>query len=171
MAPLIQQTLAANSISGVSTTASRFLPNIGWLETSTVSSRLTGQAAGAAQTLSGHHGSALKGASVGTSTLEAEPAVNHISSGGSPTFIVSVADAGEFVENNVKVQVVVTAQGKTVKGSGTIERTEPGKTAKVEVPVNGVPLGDPAKIEVQVEPVAGETNHEDTKSSFLAIFS
>ena len=33
VAPLIQQTLAADGIHGLSTTPSRFLPNIGWLET------------------------------------------------------------------------------------------------------------------------------------------
>lgn len=171
VAPLIQQTLADNGISGLSTTATRFLPNLGWLEASTVMSRITGQSTTAATTLSGHHGSALKGVSVGTNALEVEPSVNHISSGASPTFVATVEDAGEFIEPNVKVAVTVTVQGKAHKATGTIERTEPGKSTKVEVPVTGVPLGEPAKIEVKVEPVPGETNHEDTEDTFLAIFS
>jgi hypothetical protein len=170
--PLIQQTLSENGLEGISTTATRFLPNLGWLEAGTVTSRITGQAASSsAQTLSGHHGSALKGVSVGTNTLEAEPIVNHLSGGSNPTFVVGVENAGEFSETNVKVDVTVTAEGKKVKASYAIERTEPGKTTKVEVPVTGVPVNVPAKIEVQVEPVPGETNHEDTKDAFLAIFS
>ena len=43
--PLIQQTLAANGIQGLSTASTRFLPNLGWLEPATVLSRITGQAA------------------------------------------------------------------------------------------------------------------------------
>ena len=39
VAPLIQQTLAANGIQGLSTASSRFLPNIGWLERERPSSR------------------------------------------------------------------------------------------------------------------------------------
>ena len=42
--PLIQQTLASNGVHGLSTAPSVFLPNVGWLEPSTVASRLTGQA-------------------------------------------------------------------------------------------------------------------------------
>ncbi len=45
VAPLIQQALAADGISGLTTASTRFLPNIGWLEASTVAARLTGEAA------------------------------------------------------------------------------------------------------------------------------
>jgi hypothetical protein len=51
-----------------------------------------------------------------------------------------------------------------------IDSTQPATKSNVDIPVNGIPLGVAAKIEVYVEPVPGETNHEDTKSSFLAIF-
>ncbi len=172
VAPLIQEVLASNSITGLTTTATRFLPNIGWLEASTVQMRITGQAAStsASGVAPGHHGSVLKGVSVGTTTLEAEPALNHIAGGGSPAFTVMVENDGEFSETNVKVDVTITAGGKTLKGSGVIPTTEPGKTAKAEITVTGVPLNLAAKIEVQVEPVPGETNHEGTKGTFLAIF-
>lgn len=172
VAPLIQQALSDNGIQGLSTASSRFLPNLGWLEASTVSARITGQGSSAAsQTLAGHHGSALKGVSVGATELEPEPGLNHISGGANPTFVVGVENSGEFPETNVKVDVSVTAGGKTQKASYVIEKTEPSKTVKVDVPVTGVPLSAAAKIEVQVEPVPGETNHEDTKDTFLAIFS
>ncbi len=173
VAPLIEEALKAGGVEGQSVASSRFLPNIGWLEASTVYSRITGQASSSSQsgeTLSGHHGSALKGVSVGTSSLEAEPALNHISGAGSPTFTAQVENAGEFNESNVKVNVTITAGGKQYAASGTIEKTEPGKTADANVKVTGVPLGVAAKVEVQVEPVPGETNHEGTKDTFLAIF-
>jgi hypothetical protein len=173
VAPLIEQTLKAGGAEGQTVASTHFLPNIGWLEPSTVQSRITGQSASSSQsgeTLTGHHGSALKGVSVGASTLEPEPALNHISGGGNPTFTARVENAGEFPETNVKVDVSITAGGKKFAASGTIGKTEPGKTASVEIPVTGVPLSAAAKVEVQVEPVPGETNHEGTKNTYLAIF-
>jgi hypothetical protein len=169
--PFIQETLASAGITGLSTAPSSFLPNIGWLEADTVAARLAGESSSqSAQTLSGHHGSALVGVSAGGKELEAEPAINHVSGAGTPTLTATVENAGEFTEPNVKVDATVTAGGKQYKGTGVIPKTEPGKRTNVEIPVTGVPLGQAAKIEVQVEPVPGETNHEGTKGTFLAIF-
>ena len=173
VAPLIQQTLAGNGIQGQSTAASRFLPNIGWLEPTTVYARLTGQPAGSSSSggvTPGHHGSVLKGVSVGTKALEAEPALNHISGGSSPTFTVMVENDGEFPETDVKVDLNVTAGGKQLKASHVIDTTEPKKTVNAEIPVSGIPPNVASKIEVQIEPVPGETNHEGTKGTFLGIF-
>ncbi len=173
VAPLIQQALDNDGVHGLSTASSRSLPNIGWLEPTVASARITGQASSSTQTgqpLSGHHGSALKGVSVGTQTLEPEPALNHVSGGSNPTFTAQVEDAGEFPETNVTVDVTVTAGGKQFKASKTIEKTEPGKSVSADIPVSGVPLGEASKIEVQVQPVPGETNHEGTKNTYLAIF-
>jgi len=171
--PLIQQTLAGNGIRSQSTTSSRFLPNLGWLEPTTVQARLTGQAASAtqsSQTVTGNHGSALKGVSVGTNTLAPEPTLNHISGGSSPTFTVQVEDSGEVPETNVKVDVTITAGGKQFKASHVINKTEPGKTVNVDIPVTGVPLGVASKIQVNIEGVPGENDLENNKGTFLAIF-
>ena len=172
VAPLIQETLAANGIQGQSTAPSSFLPNLGWLEGATVLTRLTGQAAGssAGGVAPGHHGSVLKGVSIGTTTLEPEPALNHLSGGSSPTFTVIVENDGEFPETDVKVELTVTAEGKQLKASHVLNTTTPGKTVNAEIPVSGVPLKVASKVEVQIEPVPGETNHEGTKGSFLGIF-
>lgn len=173
VAPLIQQALAGDGINGVTTASTRFLPNIGWLEPATVLARLTGQAASSSPSgavAPGHHGSVLKGVSVGTTALEPEPAINHISGGSSPTFTAAVENDGEFTETDVKVDATVTAAGKQYKASHVIDTTEPGKSVNVEISVPGIPLTVASKIEVAVEPVPGETNHEGTKSNYLAIF-
>jgi hypothetical protein len=171
VAPLIQQALASSGIHGLSTSATRFLPNIGWLESSTVLSRITGQSASSSQTaVTGNHGSALKGVNVGTNTLAVEPTLNHISGGGSPTFTVAVENSGEVAQTNVKVDVTVTAGGKQFKASHAIEKTEPGKTVPVEIPVAGVPLAVASKIEVNIEGVPGENDLENNKGVYLAIF-
>ncbi len=170
--PLIEQELSANGITA-STPGARFLPNLGWLETSTVLARLTGQASTGSSTTAaapGHHGSVLKGVSVGATALEPEPALNHISGGGNPTFTVSVEDDGEFTETGVTVELAVTAGGKTTTETGVISQTEPGKTAKVNIAVTGIPLSAAASITAAVKPVPGETNHEGTKNTYLAVF-
>jgi uncharacterized repeat protein (TIGR01451 family) len=170
VAPLIQQTLSEHGVHGITTSPSRFLPNLGWLEPNTVSSRLTGTTAAGQPTTGGTHGSSLKGVSVGSTELAAEPTLNHLSGGGSPTFSVSVENAGESTSTNVKVTVTVSAGGKQYKSSGTIEKLEAGKTSPAQVTVTGIPTGAASKVEVSVEAVPGETNLENNKGSFLAIF-
>jgi hypothetical protein len=170
--PLIQQTLAADGVHGLSTASSRFLPNIGWLEPTTVLARISGQAASSSQTgqpVTGNHGSALKAVSVGANTLEGEPTLNHVHGGSNPTFTVQVENSGEATETNVKADVTVTAGGKQIKASHVIEKTEPGKTVSVDIPVTGVPLGVASKIEVSIEGVPGENDLENNKGTFLAI--
>jgi hypothetical protein len=170
--PLIQQTLVSNGIHGLGTATSRFLANIGWLDPTMALSRITGQSAAASQTgiAPGNHGDGLVSVSVGANTLEAEPALNHISGGSNPTFTVTVEDAGENTETNVKVDVTVTAGGKQFKASHTINQIQRGQKANVEIPIGGVPLGVAAKIEAYVEPVPGETELENNKKTYLAIF-
>jgi hypothetical protein len=170
--PLIEQELAAGGVSGQSTSGSRFVPNIGWLEPKTVAARITGQGSstsgGAVQP--GNHGSGLVGVSVGTNKLAASPTLNHVSGGANPTFTVMVENSGEFPETNVKVDVSVTSEGKTLSASHLIDKTEPGKTYSVDVPVNGVTLGAASRVSVNVEGVPGENDLENNKASYLAIF-
>lgn len=173
VAPLIQQALKEGGVEGLTTAPSRSLPNIGWLEPTTVEGRITGKSAStpSSETTSGTHGSSLTGVSVGANTLASEPTLNHVSGGSNPTFTVNVENGGESAETNVKVNVVVTAGGKQFKASHSIEKAEPGKTVSVDIPVNGVPLGQAAKVEVEVEKVPGETNTENNKGTFLAVFA
>jgi hypothetical protein len=170
--PLTQQTLSSNGIKGLSTASSRFVPNVGWVDPNTVLARITGQAANGSQTgiAPGDHGDALASVSVGATTLQPEPALNHISGGGNPTFTVTIEDAGTNPETNVKVDVTVTAGGKQFKASHAVNQIQPGQKANVEIPVSGVPLGVAAKIEAYVEPVPGENEVENNKQTYLAIF-
>lgn len=167
--PLIQQTLGANGLGTLTTSPSRFLPNLGWLETSTVSTRLTGQTQSTGP-VTGNHGSALVGVSVAGNTLAAEPTLNHLTGGSNPTFTVTGENSGEFDETDVKVDMKVIQGGKEYKGQSTVEKTEPGKNFTVEVQVHGVPTGVPAKVEAFIEGVPGENDLENNKGSYLAIF-
>jgi hypothetical protein len=173
--PLIQQALAGDGLHGLSTASTRFMPNVGWLEAATALARITGQGASSSSSSStalapGTHGSALLGVSVGANSLQPEPTLNHISGGANPTFTVVVEDSGENPETDVKVDVTVTAGGKQYKASHVIDQTQPGTKYNVEVTVVGVPQGEAAKVEAYVEPVPGETDVENNKATFLAIF-
>jgi hypothetical protein len=171
VAPLIQDALKANGIHQATQT-SRFLPNLGWLDPATVEARLGGSS-GTGTTgavAPGTHGSSLVGVAVGTTTLQPEPTLNHVPGGGSPTFTVTVENTGESQETNVKVEVAVTVAGKQLTGSHVINSTTPGNKVNVEIPINGVPLGEAAKVQVNVAAVPGETNTENNKNTYLALF-
>jgi hypothetical protein len=170
-APLLQQALASRDIHGLTTSPSRFLPNLGWLDPNTTLSRITGQAAGSNGGVTpGTHGSQLLGVNVGTTALQPEPTLNHISGGGSPTFTVMVENTGSNPETNVKVDVTVTAGGKQYKASHVINSTQPGNKVNVEIPLTGIPVSVASKVEASVEPVPGEANAENNKATYLALF-
>jgi hypothetical protein len=170
VAPLVQQALSAGGVSRQSTPASRFLPNLGWLQTSTVQAKLTGaSSSGTGAVAPGTHGHSLKGVSVGTNTLAPSPTLNHVS-GANPTFTVMVENAGSNPETSVKVDVSVTSEGKTLSASHLIDKTEPGSTTNVDIPVTGVTLGAASRVSVNIEPVPGETATENNKGSYLVIF-
>jgi hypothetical protein len=171
VAPLIQEALKANSIQA-STQASRFLPNLGWLDPVIVEARLGGKSStgAAGEVTPGTHGSSLTGVAVGTTTLEPEPTLNHVTGGGSPTFTVTLENTGESQESNVKVDIAITAGGKQLTGSHVVNSTQPGSKVNVEIPISGVPLSVASKVQVNVEGVPGETNTENNKNTYLAIF-
>lgn len=174
VAPLIAQTLASSGIHEEVRATSNFLPNLGWLEPATVLARITGQgssnASKTAQVAPGTHGHAVTGVSVGPNTLQAQPTLNHISGGANPTFTVMVQNGGSNAETSVKVEVAVTSGGKQLKASHVINKTQPESTVSVDIPVNGVSLNVASKITVYVQPVPGETNIENNKQTYLAVF-
>jgi hypothetical protein len=170
--PLVQQSLSAGGASGQTTSQSRFLPNLGWLTPATAQARISGHPASSSSgaVAPGTHGHALKGVSVGTTALEASPAINHLSGGSNPTFTAMVENAGSNPETSVKVDVSVTTEGKTLYASHVINKTEPGSTYKVDIPVNGVTLGAASRVTVNIEKVPGETELANNKGTYIVIF-
>jgi hypothetical protein len=170
VAPLIKLALAAGGVSGQTVASSRVLPNIGWLEPKTVASRISGKSSSSGPVAPGTHGHVLLGVSVGSNKLEPSPTLNHISGGSNPTFTVSLENAGSDPETDVKVDVSVTSEGKTLSTSHLLNKTEPGQKLSVDIPISGVTLGQAARITVNIEPVPGETDIENNKATYLAVF-
>jgi hypothetical protein len=173
VAPLIAQTLKAYGINEQTAATSSFLPNLGWLEPETVLSRLTGKSAKGSSSgaiAPGTHGHAITGVSVGASTLQPAPTVNHVHSGANPTFTVMVENGGSNPETNVKVEVSVTSGGKELKASHVINKTEPGSTSPVDIPVEGVAVGAASRVSTYVQPVPGESDTENNKQTYDVVF-
>lgn len=173
VAPLIQQALNANGIGEQTPSTSNFLPNLGWLDPNTVLARLTGgQSSGSTtgQVAPGTHGHAITGVSVGASTLQPEPTVNHVKAGTNPTFTVMVQNGGSNPETNVKVEVTVTSGGQTRKASHVINKTQAGTTVPVDIPIEGVTLNSASRVSTYVQPVPGESETANNKTSYDAVF-
>jgi hypothetical protein len=172
VAPLIQQTLSAAGIGEQTPATSNFLPNLGWLEPTTVQARLTGKASSSTTgpVAPGTHGHAITGVSLGATKLQPAPAVNHVHAGANPTFTVMVENGGSNAETNVKVEVTVSSGGKELKGPHVINKTEPGSTASVDIPVEGVTLSAASRVTAYVQPVPGETNTENNKQTYDVVF-
>lgn len=172
VAPLIAQTLSSNGIHEQTAATSNFLPNLGWLEPETVLARLTGKSSSSTSgtVAPGTHGHSVTGVTVGASTLQPAPAVNHVHSGANPTFTVMVENGGSNPETNVKVEVSVTSGGKQLKASHVINKTEPGSTSPVDIPVEGVAVGAASRVSVNVQPVPGETEAENNKQTYDVVF-
>jgi hypothetical protein len=151
--PLIQEALKSGGVSGQSMQA-----------------KLTGETPSGGAVTPGTHGHSLKGVSVGTNTLAAAPTLNHVSGGANPTFTVMVENAGSNPQTNVKVDISVTSEGKTLTASHLIDKTEAGSTTNVDIPVTGVTLGAASRVSVNIEPVPGESDTENNKGSYLVIF-
>jgi hypothetical protein len=174
VAPLISQALANNGITDTPpATATRFLPNVGWLDASTVGNRLNGTTSSAQPFVPGNHGSALQSVAVGSNTLVAGT-TNHVSGAGAGvTFTVGVLNSGAFNEHNVKVDVTITRAGSAaITASKTIDQTTPGNTVSADIPVSQAPpLGSPTKVVVFIEGVPGENDLTNNKGTYTVIFS
>jgi hypothetical protein len=173
VAPLIKQELDDNSITGQTIAASKFLPNLGWLDPNTVAQRIGGESAASAQPTSpGPHGHGLTSVAVGGTTLQPQPAVNRIAAGSSTTFTVAFQNQGASDESNVKVTVRLTGAGKPIEVNKTVPQTKAGATATADIPLGqSPPIGTPVTIKVTIGKVPGEKTLDNNPQSYTALFT
>lgn len=176
VAPFILEGLEANDVTGQNVAASQFLPNLGWLEPSTVASRIGGSGGGGAAdeepATPGPHGHGLVSVAVGDVTLQPEPAVNRLTAGSDTTFLISFQNQGASDETDVRVQVRISGAGDPIVVNDTVPQTVAGATAEVEVPLGqSPPIGTPVTIRVSVEPVPGEETTDNNRADYTALFT
>jgi hypothetical protein len=176
--PLIVRALAEAEIGGQQTADSNFMPDIAWLQPDTVADRLggggggggNGDDAGDDEPSPGLHGTGLASVSVGDTTLSAtEP--NRLAAGGPPTFNVQFANQGESDEQDVDVVVTVSAGGRTIRGTDTVDSVAQGATATASVRLDRTPpTGTAVTIKVEVKAVPGEEKTDNNEQEYQALF-
>jgi hypothetical protein len=173
VAPLIKEELDANGVTGQTIAASKFLPNLGWLNPVTVAARIGGSAGGASQSATpGPHGHGLVSVAVGDVTLQPQPAVNRIPAGTSTAFRVTFQNQGASDENNVKVSIRISGAGNPITVNKTVPQTKAGATAEVEIPLGqSPPIGTPVTIRVAVGKVPGEQKTDNNTQTYTALFT
>jgi hypothetical protein len=173
--PLMQQALNDNGVHSEAPTPGRsFLPDLSWLDPSTVSAKLGagGAAKPSGPVAPGAHGHKLNGVSAAGQDLQESPAVNRISGASNPTFTVKLANVGTNDESNVKVDVTVTGSGKPLSATKTVVSSKAGTDTSVDIPLGApAPTGVPLHVQAFVEPVPGETTVVHNKKTYTVVFS
>ena len=178
-AALIKQVLDDHEIGGQTIQASSFIPNLQWLDASTVARRIhadAGRGAGSAASTQpaapGLHGHGLLGVSVGDVTLATGTnAANSLPASSNVSFNVKLANQGENNEADVSVKVTIRGGGKTITAQKTVDQTAPGSETTVAIPLGqSPPIGVGVKITVEVRKVNGEMNTTNNKAEYPAIF-
>lgn len=174
-APLIKERLDANGITGQTIAASKFLPNLGWLDPDTVAARIggTGSAGTKTPTTPGPHGHGLTSVAIGDTTLSPQPAINRITAAADTAFAVSFQNQGASDETNVKVTVRLTAEGqKAIVVTKSVPQTKAGATAQVDIPLGqSPPIGTPVTVKVTVAKVPGEQKTDNNTQTYTVLFT
>jgi hypothetical protein len=172
--PLITEGLAGQHIDDQTVSSSRFLPDLGWLDSDTVTQRMLGISPGTTSTgapTPGSHGHGLLSVTVGGTQLQQNSAVNQIKLTPDPTFNLLVANQGQNDETGVVVQVEI--EGGTAKpliDRKTID-TKAMTDVTVPIPLTGTPpVGVTDKIVAKVLAVPGEKDLANNSQTYLASF-
>ena len=153
-----------------------FLPDISWLQPSTVGDRLAGIGGGGdgdEPAAPGLHGTGLGSVTVtpsGTALTEGSSA--QIPAAEDVSFDIEVANQGEHPEEGVEVVVEIAGSGDPIELSETLDSISPGESKVVNVPLAETPpIGEPVDVNVRIEPVPGEEKTDNNEASFTAIFA
>ena len=155
---------------------SAFLPDIAWLDPTTVADRIArirGGSSASGPVAPGLHGTSLGSVVVkpGGQTLSTSQAVA-IPSSANTSFDVQVTNGGDNDESNVTVRITISGAGKPIVTEQKISTLPKGTPQTVNVALSQTPpAGQPVHITVQVLPVPGEKNLTNNKSVFPAIFT
>jgi hypothetical protein len=171
----IQDGLAKHDITGQTIAASRFLPDLTWLNTTTVGERLGVQGAGQTQSgtvAPGLHGHGLTQVKVGETPLQPQPAVNRVPATASTAFTVTFQNQGENDEFDVTVKVAIRGSGNPITVQKRVDQTKAGQPATAQIALGTAPpIGSPVRVTVTVAKVPGEVKTDNNTQTFTVIFT
>jgi hypothetical protein len=174
--PEFQKQFRSQGLSDVQPPKSAFLPDIAWLDPTTVAdriSRIRGGGSASGPVAPGLHGTSLDSVVVkpGGQTLSTAQAVA-IPTSANTSFDVQVTNSGQNDETNVTVRLTITGAGTPITVEQRVATFPKGTTQTVNVPLAQTPpTGQPVKITVRVLPVPGEKNVANNQGIFPAIFT
>jgi hypothetical protein len=155
---------------------SSFLPDVAWLDPTTVADRIARIRGGGGATgpvAPGLHGTSLVSVVVkpGGQTLSTAQAVA-IPASSNPSFDVQATNGGVNDESNVTVHITIAGAGKPIDVEKRIGTFPHGTTQTVNIPLAQTPpTGQPVKITVKVLPVPGEKKLDNNQATYPAIFT
>ena len=153
---------------------SAFLPDIEWLDPTTVADRISriSTAGGGGGTASpGLHGNGLGTVTLGGTALAAGGTAT-ITLSGDLAFEVQVQNQGENTETDVAVAVTVGSGGDAIALEETLPEIAAGETQTVTLPLEErPPTGEPIPITVEIVAVPGEEKTDNNVGEFSAIFT
>lgn len=159
--PEINAVLENNGIDDSDVPKNSFLPDIKWLEESTVADAL-GKVSGSSSEgeTAGVHGLGLLGVSLNGTEL-ADGAAVVLEGEETPELEVRVQNQGESTENEISVSVKVNG----AESEGTIESLGSQEEGTATIPLVPAPSGE-VTIEVEVETVPGEQVAENNTATY-----
>lgn len=171
--PFIKERFEDEDLNSESIASSTVLKDLGWLNASTVATRIGGFSAEPDDNTPippGTHGHGIVSVAAGGKTLT-PGAVTNVPVGNGLSFTVKVANQGENDESDVTVSVTGTKQGggTKIEESKKIAQSKQGTESTVEIPVDADVTGS-YSITVEVRPVPGEKNTENNTQKFNVIF-
>jgi hypothetical protein len=173
--PNLDAALKEEDLSGEETIPkSQFLPNIDWLDPTTVAdriSRISSSGGDGGPAAPGLHGNGLGTVSLGGQALAPGGSAS-ITLSDDLAFEVQVQNQGENTETDVTVTVTVGSGGEAIELSEQLPEIAAGETQTVTVPLEErPPTGEQIPISVEVEPVPGEEKTDNNVGEFSAIFT
>ncbi|MEK6278492.1 MAG: CARDB domain-containing protein [Actinomycetota bacterium] len=163
--PEMEDVLQKEGIEGVTIPASKFLPDISWLDSTTVDDALSQVSGAQAAATPGVHGLGLIQVSANGQVLEEGVPVT-VSTGGAPELEVQVQNQGESEESGVTLSVAVDG-GEPIEQQ--ISTIAPGETQSVAIPLTPAPKGQ-TTLDVEVNPVPGEQVSDNNSASYDVTF-
>jgi hypothetical protein len=177
VAPLILDAINDNDIKQ-DVAASKFLPNIGWLDAAKVGKKINPDAGADSSSATGEvkpgtHGHGIIGVKAGGVALSPTGSgINRVPAKAPLAVEVTYANQGENDESNVTISVKVTGGPKTISETKRLNQTKAGTQAAVPIQLSSVPpSGSSTTMSVTIKPVPGEKKTDNNTSTYTILFT
>jgi hypothetical protein len=155
---------------GVQIEGGQFVPDVQWLTSSFIASKIGASASSATpsgKVAPGLHGHSLDSVAVGGNTLQSG-STNTVPDSPAPSFTLNLTNGGTNNESNVVCSVSVSGAGIT--GQTTIPQTTAGQSTSCTVQLKSSPPAGSYTVVAKVNPVPGEKNTANNTLSFPVTF-